>query len=89
MDAFRSSDGTALEVEAGSAVYNNRVILDLMKFALSMDVSQGAILVPQRYVTPKQAWTDPSPEAAKLFDAIFANLERLSFPLDGPLLVGF
>jgi hypothetical protein len=89
VDAFRSSDGTALEVEAGSAVYNNRVILDLMKFALSMDVSQGAILVPQRYVTPKQAWTDPYPEAVKLFDAIFANPERLSFPLDGLLLVGF
>jgi len=89
VDTFRSRDGTALEVEAGSAVYNNRVILDLMKFALSMDVSRGAILVPQRYVTPKQAWTDPYPEAVKLFDAIFENAERPSLPLEGLLLVGY
>jgi hypothetical protein len=54
-----------------------------------MDVSQGAILVPQRYVTPKQAWTDPYPEAAKYFDAFFANPERLSLPLEGLLLVGY
>ena len=55
MDAYRSSDGTALEVEAGSAVYNNRAILDLIKLALSMDVRQGAILVPLKYETPKQS----------------------------------
>jgi hypothetical protein len=89
VDAFRSTDGTALEIEAGSAVYNNRAILDLIKFALSMDVSQGAILVPQKYITPKQAWTDPYPEAVKYFDAIFANPERLSLPLEGLLLVGY
>ena len=89
VDAYRFSDGTALEVEAGSAVYNNRAVLDLVKFALSMDVQRGAILVPQKYVTPKQSWTDPYPEAVKYFDSIFANPERLSLPLEGLVLVGF
>lgn len=69
-------------------VNNHRVILD-PKFALSMDVSQRAILVPLRHVTPKQAWTDPYPVAVKYFDAFLANPERLSFPLDGLLLVGY
>lgn len=89
VDAFRPVDGTALEVEAGSAMYNNRAILDLIKFSLSMDVRRGAILVPQKYVTAKQAWIDPYPEAVKYFDSIFANPERLSIPLEGLLLVGF
>jgi hypothetical protein len=89
VDAYRSSDGTALEVEAGSAVYNNRAVLDLIKFSLSMDVRQGAILVPQKYDTPKQSWTPPYPEAVKYFDSIFANPERLSLPLEGLVLVGY
>lgn len=89
VDAFRSADGVALEVESGGAVYNNRILLDLIKFCLGADVAYGAILLPVKYTTPERAWQDPYPEAVKLFDAIFANPERFRLPLDGLLLVGY
>ena len=89
VDAFRSSDGIALEVESGGAVYNNRVILDLVKMSLGVDVRFGAILVPVDYTTERNVWHKPYPEAVKLFDAMFANPERFRFPLEGLLLVGY
>jgi hypothetical protein len=76
VDAFRSADGVAVEVESGSAVYNNRILLDMLKFSLGADVSFGAILLPLKYATAERAWQDPYPGALKLFDAIFANPER-------------
>jgi hypothetical protein len=69
VDAFRPTDGVALEVESGGAVYNNRVLLDMVKFSVGADVRCGAILVPVKYETAKP-WQDPYPEAVKLFDAI-------------------
>jgi len=89
VDAFRSEDGVALEVEAGGAVYNNRILLDLIKFCLGADVRFGAILVPVKYETKDRSWQDPYPESVKLFDAIYANPERFRLPLEGLLIVGY
>ena len=89
VDAFRSTDGIALEVESGGAVYNNRVILDLVKMSLGVDVRFGAILVPVDYTTEQKVWHKPYPEAVKLFDAMFANPERFRLPLEGLLLIGY
>lgn len=89
VDAFRTSDGIALEVESGGAVYNNRVILDLVKMSLGVDVHFGAILVPVEYTTEEKTWQKPYPEAVKLFDAMFANPERFRLPLEGLLLIGY
>lgn len=89
MDAFRASDGIALEVESGGAVYNNRVLLDLVKMSLGVDEALGAILVPVAYKTELKNWQKPYPEAVKLFDAMFANPERFRLPLQGLLLIGY
>ena len=67
VDAFRADDGTALEVESGGAVYNNRILLDLFKFSLGMDVERGVILVPLRYETPQRAWQDPIPRLLSIW----------------------
>lgn len=89
VDAFRSTDGIAVEVESGGAVYNNRILLDMVKFSLGADVIRGAILLPVKYATPERSWEDPYPAAVKLFDAIFSNPERFRLPLDGLLLIGY
>ena len=89
VDGFREADGLAREVEAGGAVYNNRILLDLIKMCLAVDVRSGIIAVPQQYMTPKQTWQPPYTESLKLFDSIYANPERFRIPLDGLLVVGY
>lgn len=89
VDAFRESDGISVEVEAGGAIYNNRVLFDVFKMSLAVDTRFGVVLVPQKYVTPKKEWAEPYPEAVKLFDALYANPERFKLPLEGLLLVGY
>lgn len=89
VDGFRETDGIALEVESGGAVYNNRIILDLIKMSLAVDVRAGVIAVPLDYTTERRGWAKPYPESLKLFDAIFANPERFQVPLEGLLLLGY
>jgi hypothetical protein len=89
VDAFRATDGIAIEVASGGAVYNNRVLLDLIKMSLAVDVNYGAILVPVAYATEEKTWQAPYPEAVKLFDAMNANPERFRLPLEGLILVGY
>jgi hypothetical protein len=78
-----------LRVESGGAVYNNRILLDMVKFSLGADVIRRAILLPVKYATPERSWEDPYPAAVKLFDAIFSNPERFRLPLEGLLLIGY
>lgn len=58
-DGFREPDGIALEIEAGGAVYNNQILLDLLKMCLAVDVGSGIIAVSQQYTTPRQTWQPP------------------------------
>lgn len=89
VDGFREADGIALEVESGGAVYNNRILLDLVKMCLAVDVRSGIIAVPQQYTTTKQTWQPPYAESLKLLDSIYANPERFRIPLAGLLVVGY
>lgn len=89
VDGFRERDGIALEVESGGAVYNNRAVFDLVKMCLAVDVQGGIVALPIRYETDAKKWMDPYAAAVKLFDAIFANPERFSIPLEGFLLLGY
>jgi hypothetical protein len=89
VDAFHAGLGIALEVESGGAMYNHRVLLDLMKMCVAVDVQFGVIAVPLEYKTKAKTWTPPYKEALKLFDSIYANPERLRIPLDGMLLLGY
>lgn len=89
VDGFRERDGLAIEVESGGAVYNNRVVLDLIKMCLAVDVRGGIVALPIRYETEAKKWGDPYTGAVKLFDAIFANPDRFRVPLEGFLLLGY
>jgi len=89
VDGYRETDQIAVEVEAGGAVYNNRISLDLLKMSLAVDVRFGVIAVPTRYATKTRQWTAPYPGAVKLFDALYANPERFSIPVEGLLLLGY
>jgi len=77
VDAFHAGLGIALEVESGGAMYNNRVLLDLIKMCIAVDVQFGVIAVPVEYTTPRKTWAAPYAEALKLFESIYANPERL------------
>ena len=88
-DGYREEDGIALEVESGGAIYNNRVLKDLIEMCLSVDVSAGIIAVPLAYETDAKKWDAPYPKALDLFQAIFANPERFKPPLEGLLLLGY
>jgi hypothetical protein len=89
VDAFRPSDGIAVEIEAGGAIENNRVLYDLVKMVLGVVVNAGVLIVPQRYETENRRFRDQYEECRKLFDAIFANPERFKLPLEGLLMVGY
>jgi len=89
VDAFRPLDGIAVEIEAGGAIENNRVLYDLVKMALGVIVEFGVLIVPQKYETERRRFRDQYEECRKLFDAIWANPERLKLPLQGLLLVGY
>jgi len=89
VDAFRPWDGVAIEVESGGAMENNRVLYDLIEMSLAVNVSAGALIVPQHYSTENRQFRDQYKRAAQLFDAMWANPERLRFPLEGVLLVGY
>ena len=89
VDAFHPGLGIALELESGGAMYNNRVLLDLMKMCLAVDVRFGVIAVPLDYTTDKKTWQPPFSDALKLFDSIYANPERFAVPLEGLLILGY
>lgn len=89
VDAFRSSDGIAVEIESGGAFENNRILYDLVKMVLGVIVEFGVLIVPQKYETENRKFRDQYDECRRLFDAIWANPERLKLPLDGLLLVGY
>ena len=89
VDAFRPHDAIAVEVEAGGAFENNRILYDLFKMVLGVVVDFGVLIVPQKYETENRRFRDQYEESRKLFDAIWANPERLKLPLDGLLLVGY
>ncbi|MGH2631730.1 MAG: hypothetical protein ACRDHI_14390 [Actinomycetota bacterium] len=89
VDGFRERDGLALEVESGGAMYNNRVILDLVKMCLAVDARGGIVALPIRYETERKRWTDPYVGGVKLLDAVFANPDRFRVPLEGFLLLGY
>ena len=89
VDAFRPHDGIAVEIEAGGAFENNRVLYDLVKMVLGVTVTFGVLVVPQKYETVNRKFRDQYDESLKLFDAIWANPERFKLPLEGLLLVGY
>jgi hypothetical protein len=89
VDAFRPFDSIAVEIEAGGAFDNNRILHDLIKMALGVIVDCGVLVVPQKYETKRRRFRDQYEESRKLFDAIWANPERLKLPLEGLLLVGY
>jgi hypothetical protein len=89
VDAFRPHDSIAVEIEAGGAFENNRILYDLIKMTLGVIVEFGVLIVPQKYQTENRRFRDPYEESRKLFDAIWANPERLKLPLEGLLLVGY
>jgi hypothetical protein len=88
LDGWHDADGVALEVEAGKAWEGKAALLDLIKMSLILDCRFGAIIVPQRYERGKR-YADPYNNVKDLFDAIFANPERLRIALEGVLLVGY
>jgi hypothetical protein len=89
VDAFRPHDAIAVEIEAGGAFENNRILYDLVKMVLGVVVDYGVLIVPQKYETENRRFRDQYEESRKLFDAIWANPERLKLPLEGLLLVGY
>jgi hypothetical protein len=88
IDGWNDVYNIALEVEAGRAWETKAALLDFIKMTLIVDAQFGVIIVPQNYERGKK-WSPPYESLRILFDAIYANPKRLSFALEGLLLVGY
>lgn len=91
VDAFRATDGIALEVEAGRGARSNAVYRDLIQTALLVDARFLVLAVQQAY-RHKTAGQDVTVQSYRdtrnLLDAIYAS-DRLQLPLEGVLVIGY
>lgn len=82
-DAFHSSCGIVLEVEAGRALVNNQILKDLFQACMMQDAKHLAIAVRQSY-----RGSNDFEKACIWFDTLFAS-QRLRLPLETVTLIGY
>ena len=89
IDAFRASEGIALEVEAGRATMGNAIYRDLIQGALMVDATYLALAVPVEYRYGKKPTREASyAKTYSVVEAIYGS-QRLSLPFTGLLLIGY
>ena len=91
IDAFRATDGVALEVERGRATMGNAIYRDLIQASLIVDARFLALAVPleYRYRRGKRITREPSyAKTYSVVEAIYGN-QRLNLPFEGLLLLGY
>jgi hypothetical protein len=92
IDAYNSSTGVSLEVEAGRAWQSNAIYRDIVQISLMIDVRFGAVAVPLIYryrsSSGRLLETRPYEKCQGLLDTIYGG-RRLELPLEGFLLLGY
>jgi hypothetical protein len=91
VDAFDSTRGIALEVEAGRGARGNAVYRDLIQTSLLVDAKYLVLAVQLAYRHKsggRNVTVQSYRDTRALLDAIYAS-SRLALPLDGILLVGY
>lgn len=83
VDAFQRETGTVLEVEAGRAIINNAIYLDLVKACIIPEAEYLIIAVPLRYSN-----SAVFESTRMMLDMIYASA-RLPLPLKGVTAVGY
>ncbi len=88
IDGWHDVYNIALEVEAGKAWESKAALYDFIKMTLIVDAQFGVIIIPQNYERGSR-YAAPYANQRALFDAMYANPGRLSFALEGLLLIGY
>lgn len=86
-DAFHTSEGYVLEVEAGRAVVNNQFLKDLFQACMMHEVRHLGIAVRKLYTAGGRQSRDFDRVIA-FFDTLYAS-QRITLPLDEVLIVGY
>jgi hypothetical protein len=82
-DAYSSSTGWVLEVEAGRAVDNNQFLKDIFQACMMHDVLHVAIAVRNKYRN-----SDDFARVESFLETLYVS-GRLQLPLKGILLIGY
>jgi len=91
VDAVHDDLGVVLEVEAGRGARGNAEYRDLLRTSLIVDAKFLALLLPLAYRFKSgdgQGVEHAYRNARGLLDAVYAS-QRLRFPFDGILLIGY
>ena len=93
IDCYHPETRIGLEIEAGRSVRGNAIYQDIIQTCLLIDVDFMAVAVPQfyRFKTGSKEIEDRPYEFAvahSVLDAIYSS-DRLRFPVEGTLILGF
>jgi len=82
-DAFLSSEGLVVEIEAGRGVVNHQFLKDLFEACMMQEARHLAICIRQAYRGAKDYET-----VVKFFETLYAS-DRLRLPLASILILGY
>lgn len=86
-DAWRISDGTVLEIEAGRGVSNNQFLKDLFQACMMQDVHYLAIAIRNEYKAGTMTSKDFE-RVISFFETLYSS-NRMKLPLKGVLIIGY
>ncbi len=91
IDAYQSSNGIVLEMEAGRSILGNAIFRDVIQMSLMVDATNAVIAMPlvYRYASSGKTMTNHAyNDGLEILDAIWSS-NRLRLPFEGLLIVGY